>query len=109
MCLQPIIGSLYIHSGGLCDAPVIPAGIRSFLSESGGITLPNCHSGDRIEPFQSQDWNGDRNGQEWNPAECKNVYNLDLAEMAGLCLYLEIVKSEYCGNFPKKEICRASS
>ena len=62
--------------GGLYHAPVIPAGIRSFLwnlAESGGIILgrepcQNCHS--RYHLF----WKNraiPELGLEWNLVECK--------------------------------------
>ena len=73
---------MYAVRGGLYHAPVIPAGIWSFLwnpVESGGIIFgrapcQNYHSGDhlfqwnRAIPELGPEWT--QNGLERNPAEC---------------------------------------
>ena len=73
---------------GLYHAPVIPAGIWSFLwnlAESSGIIFgrepcQNCHSGyhlfqwNRAIPELGPEWSW--NGPEQNPAECKKKKNL---------------------------------
>ena len=70
------------YDRGLYHAPVIPAGIRSFLwnlAESSGIifgreSCQNCHSGDhlfwwnRAIPELGPEWSW--NGPEQNPVEC---------------------------------------
>ena len=70
--------------GALIDAPLIPAGFRSFLQnlvESGGIkfgrdTSQNNIPGDEYScgmlSFLVSRWNGPQNGQKGMQPECKN-------------------------------------
>ena len=74
----------YSHHQALIDAPLIPAGFRSFLRnpvESGGIkfgrdTSQNDILGDRYSSGMMSFWisrrNGPRNGQKGMQLECNN-------------------------------------